>query len=136
MNDVIMIDEQEYEVVPDEARVLTDYLFDLQKKLGISTDLIVDDMNKWSWQFVMEIYKAWAVAFPQEHRDFIDSTDFFLRYERPVQEAIKSGGYTPIAYPVRFHNLITVFLPKLKLQDKRFIRGMLSRIPELTRSNY
>jgi len=59
-----------------------------------------------------------------------------LEVERPIKAHIKGGTYTPISYPMRVHNLIQVFLPKLRLQDKGFIKKFLRRVPEFKNTNY
>lgn len=136
MNEVLTIDNQEYEVVPDEARIAVEYLLRLKDRLGIPDDAQLEFNNKVILSYAYQIYKTWATLFPEEHRDFIFNTELDLKYERPIKDAIKAGGYSPIAYPARLDQLFHILLPKVKTQDKRFWTPLLRQIPELRRTNY
>lgn len=136
MNDTINIDNEEYEIVPDEARVLTEHLIAVQDRLGIPDTIDNHDLNDVVWRFIVEIFNAWRVAYPQEFHDWFDNLQFNLKYERPVQQAVKGGGYIPISYPYRFYQLMKILLPHIKMNDRDFTRKMLSRIPEMRNTNY
>lgn len=133
----LFIGDDIYETVPDEARVAVGYLLSIKENLGIPDDAVLDGGdNKVVLRYALEIYKVWAALYPQEHRDFIADTEFDLKYERPVKEAIKAGGYSPIAYPYRLDQMYHILLPHIKTQDKRFWIPLLKMIPELRRTNY
>lgn len=137
MNDqVLNIDGQEYEFVPQEARVLTTYLFTLYDRLGLRSDITVADLSPGVWKFIDQVFITWKVGYPHEYQEWVENLQFELKYERPIQEAIKKGGYTPMSYPQRAYDLIRVFLPNIKLQDKYFIKQLVKRIPELKMTNY
>jgi hypothetical protein len=128
--------EDVYEQVPDEARIATAYLIKLKDRLGIPDDATLEFKNEVIINFAKEIFKVWGALYPQEHREFIAATEFELKYERPVKDAIKAGGYSPISYPMRLDAMYGILLPKVKTQDKRFWIPLLKDIPELKRTNY
>ena len=109
-----------YEVADDEARIAVGYLVGLKERLGIPDDAVLDKNNKLIISYALEIYRVWAALFPEEHREFIKNTEFELKYERPVKEAIKAGGYSPIAYPTRLDQMFHLLLPKIKVQSRTF----------------
>lgn len=132
----INVDNEEYEVVSDEARMLTIHLVDLFHKLGIPSDLTASELTPVAWKFIERLVILWRQFFPQEYIDWCDGMINELKYERPVKQAIKGGGYTPISYPMRIYNLLHVFLPQVKMQDKVFIKKFLSLVPEFKNTNY
>jgi hypothetical protein len=136
MNNVINVDGNEYEFVPDEARILTEHLFNLKERLGIPDTIENRDLNDVAWRFIVEIFNAWRTAFPREFREWFLNLQDNLKYERPIQMAIKSGGYIPISYPYRFFELMHIFLPNVKVSERGFTKKILSRIPELRNTNY
>lgn len=136
MTDVLNIDGDIYETVPDEARVATEYLIRIKDRLGIPDDVEVEGENPTLISYALQVYKVWAALYPEEHYEFVKNTEFELKYERPVKDAIKSGGYFPLSYPMRLEALYRILMPKLKIQDKRFWMPLLKQIPELKRTNY
>lgn len=136
MNEELYIGDDVYEVVPDEARIATEYLIKLRDKLGITDEFELEDSNKIILSYAFQIYKVWAASYPYEHRQFIENTELELKYERPVRDAVKAGGYFPVSYPPRLDNMYHVLMPKVKTQDKRFWFPLLQQIPELRRTNY
>lgn len=126
----------EYERVPEEARVLTSYLFTLYEKLGIPSTITAEELTPACWKFIDQIFLAWKVGFPQEYEEWIGEVKNELEHERTIQDAIKSGGYTPIAYPVRIYNLLKVFFPLVKINDKNFIKYVTKIIPDLKHTKY
>lgn len=142
-NKELTVDEVTYDVVPDEARIAITYLMKIRDKIGITDDVELEGTitsaktsNLTVRRFAIEIYKIWASLFPEERKEFIESTKFDLDYERPVKEAMESGGYVPVAFPMRLSSMFQVLLPSIKIQDKRFWLPLLSQIPELRKTNY
>ena len=136
MNQVLDIGGEQYEVVPDEARIATEYLIKLKERLGIPENTKLEENNTVILSYAFQIYKVWAALYPEEYSEFIKDTAFELKYERPVKEAVKAGGYTPISYPARLDRMFQILLPGIKTQDKRFWRPLLRQIPEFKRTNY
>lgn len=145
MTDVLFQDPKQL-AMSDEEYELTmaiTHLIKLANKLGLTEDTklegTVDNSNRVNvviLKYAFEIYKVWAALFPFEHKSFIVNTEHELDIERPIKQAIKSGGYTPIAFPTRLDRLFNLMMPSVKTQDKRFWIPLLKEIPELRRSNY
>jgi len=136
MNEAFQIGDDVYETVPDEARIAVEYLLKLKEQFGIPEEAQLEENNSIILAYAAEIFKVWAALYPEEHREFIRNTEYELKYERSVKDAIKAGGYSPIAYPTRLDGLYHILLPKIKTQDKRFWMSLLKTIPELRRTNY
>jgi len=136
MNEAFQIGDDVYETVPDEARIAVEYLLNLKEQFGIPEEAHLEENNSIILAYAVEIFKVWAALYPEEHREFIRNTEYELKYERPVKDAVKAGGYSPIAYPTRLDGLYHILLPKIKTQDKRFWMPLLKTIPELRRTNY
>lgn len=135
MSDVIM-DGVAYEMPTDEAVMLTNHLFNLRDKLGIPKDLSEKDVNEVSWTFIKEVVRCWKTGYPAEYVEWREALEYQLSMERSVREAVKGGGFTPISYPERLYSLFKVFIPKVHLNDKKFVRGLIQRLPEFKRTNY
>lgn len=132
----INVNNEEYEVVKDEARALTVHLIDLFHKLGLSAEITNEDLTSTVWKFIERLVQVWKVGYPDEYIDWVDGLTYELKYERPIKQAIKAGGYTPIAYPMRVYSLMHVFLPKVKMQEKKFIKSFLQVLPEFKHTRY
>lgn len=136
MNQVLDIDGEQYEIVPDEARIATEYLLRLKERLGIPDDAKLEKNNTKILSYAFQIYKVWSTLYPEEHSEFLKNTEFELKYERPVQDAVKAGGYFPVSYPMRLDRMFSILIPNVRIQDKRFWKPLLKQIPELLRTNY
>jgi len=136
MSEAFQIGDDVYETVPDEARIAVEYLLRLKEQFGIPEEAQLEENNRIILAYAAEIFKVWAALYPEEHYEFIRNTEYELKYERSVKDALKAGGYSPIAYPARLDGLYHILLPKIKTQDKRFWRPLLKTIPELRRTNY
>lgn len=132
------MNDQTYSIehVPEEARFLTSYLFNLYEKLGIPSTITAEELTPICWKFIEQIFITWKVGFPDEYDEWISEVKNELEHERTIQDAIKSGGYTPIAYPVRIYNLFKVFFPLVKMNDKTFIKYVSRMIPDLKHTKY
>ena len=135
MNAIDLGDEV-YEEVPDEARIAVTHLLNVRNRIGITDDTKLEENNKTILKYALEVYKVWAALYPHEHAQFIENTKEELKYERPVKDAVKAGGYSPTSYPMRLERLYSILLPGVKIQDKRFWKNMFNSIPELKRSSY
>lgn len=126
-----------------ELTVAITHLIQVREKIGISDDTKLEGSsenkernNRHIIRYAVEIYKVWAALHPQEHLDFIEDAKKEIDIERPVRQALKAGGYTPISFPTRLDRMFGLLIPGVKTQDKRFWMPLLKHIPELRRSNY
>lgn len=138
-----MSPSDEFEIIapPQEAVMLANHLFNLRDKLKISKDVSTQELfptslNSSTWAFIIEIVRAWKMAYPQEYAEWADMVDEQRRLERTVREAVISGGYSAISYPERLFMLFKVFIPKVSLNDKKFTRELIKRVPAMKRTNY
>lgn len=134
----LKMSDEEYELM-----IAITYLLTARNKVGITDKTELDGSiencrrnNKHVIRYAFEIYKTWASLFPQERKQFIKNTEHELDIERPVKQAIKAGGYSPISFPMRLDKMFHTLMPGIKTQDRRFWEPLLSYIPELRRSNY
>lgn len=117
----------EYELVSDEARILTEYLVKVHEKLG--TPNIVD--SETAWKMVDEIVRVWGGFYVEERENLAHDLEIEIKYERPVRDAIKKeGGYTKVVWPPKLFSMIRVFFPEQKMMDKRFTDGFIKRYPQ------
>jgi len=134
--DIINVENEDYEIINDEARMLSVHLVDLFRKLGIPNDITASDMNDTAWMFVARVIQLWKHFFPGEYADWVAGMKYELEVERPIRQHIKGGTYTPISYPMRVHSLLQVFMPSVKLQDKTFIKKFVRLFPEFKNTKY
>lgn len=139
----VKIGQDVFEEVDEELRIAISYLLTLREKLGIGDEARLEG-SKSNWKstnktiitYALEIYRVWGALYPYERLEFIDNTREELKYERPVQDSVKAGGYQPTSFPMRLEAMYSILIPGIKIQDKRFWKPMFSAIPELRRSNY
>lgn len=119
------------------------HLVSRANKLGINDSTVLEGnegnmmyANKNIIELAVDVYKVWAALYPHEHKSFISNAEFELDTERSVKESIKQGGIFSVSYPTRVNELLHVLMPNVKTQDKRFYKPLLTKIPELKRSNY
>jgi len=114
--------------------VLSDYLVRLYNKLGKpQADIKSDNF----WIMIDELVNNWSVIHKQEAKDFVSD----IRLERSVEGTLsamnkKNIWKKSVAYPPKLYQMIKVFFPDLKLQDRKFINKFISRYPIFNASNY
>lgn len=122
----------QYEAVTREGAAYTKGLVKVWEKLGKPTDCSTNT----GWVMLDNIIQVWMKAWPHESRDWVKQLKEELGAERTIREAIKAdGGYFPVSYPTRLYNLIHTLLPEQKLNDKKFMRQLVSRYPFLKSTN-
>jgi hypothetical protein len=131
-----------------EQLIATEYLVKLYERFGLKEDLTHhdfigknDDFTRENittpqWKFLDAILAVWRALYPDEYKIWISELKEELTIERPIREHIKGGGYQPIAYPVRFVDMVKLFFPNLKLQEKSFIKKFVSLFPEFKATKY
>jgi hypothetical protein len=112
---------------------LTKGLMNIREKLGKPLDCSTNS----GWVLLDSVVQVWEKLWPQEKKDWVKQIQEELSVERSVREAIKQdGGYFPMSYPTRLYEMIRAILPEQKLNDKKFIKEMISRYPFLKSTNY
>jgi hypothetical protein len=122
----------QFESVTREGAAYTRGLIKVWEKLGKPEDC----SNNTGWVMLDNIIQVWIKAWPQEARDWVEQLKYDLGVERTVREAMKAnGGYFPVSYPTRLYKMIKALLPAQKLNDKKFMRQLISRYPFLKSTN-
>jgi hypothetical protein len=114
--------------------VLGDYLTRLYIKLGRpEADLKSNNF----WIMVDELINNWSVVYKKESEDFISD----IKLERSIESSLSSMNNKhqwkkSVAYPPHLYQMIKIFFPDLKLQDRNFITKFINRYPIFNASNY
>jgi len=114
--------------------VLGEYLMRVYVKLGRPE---ADINSSAFWVMVDELVNNWSVVYKEESKDFVSD----IKLERSVEGTLSSMNKAnvwkkSVAYPPSLYQMIKVFFPNLKLQDKKFIEKFISRYPIFNASNY
>ena len=113
---------------------LSEYLTRVYVKLGRPES----DINSNSfWIMIDELVNNWSVVFKEEARDFVND----IKIERAAEGTLSSMNKKNIwkksvAYPPHLYQMIKIFFPDLKLQDRKFITQFINRYPIFNASNY
>lgn len=122
----------QYEAVSKDGAAAVKGLMSVREKLGNPTDC----SNNVGWVMLDNIVQVWQKYWPWEMKDWVERLKVELDTERTIKDAIKAeGGYFPVSYPTRLYKMIHALLPEQKLNDKEFLRGLVSRYPFLQSTN-
>lgn len=139
--------DNELEVEMHEQIVATSYLVKLYERFGLNENMTHHDfignsgdytrqnITSPQWKFIDAMLKVWRALYPDEYTTFVQELKDELTIERSVREHVKGGGYQPISYPVRFYDMCKLFFPKLKIQEKEFVKKFVSLFPEFKATN-
>lgn len=140
--------DNELEVEMHEQIVATSYLVKLYEKFGLNENMTYHDfvgkdedytrqnITSPQWKFIDAILKVWRALYPEEYSTFVSELKEELTIERSVREHVTGGGYQPVSYPIRFYDMCKLFFPKLKIQDKEFVRKFVRLFPEFKATKY
>jgi len=113
---------------------LSDYLTRVYVHLGRPPA----DINANSfWIMIDELVNNWSIVYKEESKDFVSDIKLERAVEGTLSSLAKSNVWKKsVAYPPSLYQMIKVFFPSLKLQDKKFITKFISRYPIFNASNY
>lgn len=131
----------------EEEYLSVEYLLKLYKRLGLKENITTSEcLNKGDvtranittpvWKFIEALIVVWKALYPSEYEIWMRDFKNDLEIERPIKAHIKAGGYQPVAYPLRFVEMMRLFLPNIKLQNKEFIKKFVSLFPEFKKTKY
>lgn len=114
--------------------VLSDYLTRLYVQLGRPE---ADIKSNNFWVMIDELVNNWSVVNKEEAQDFVAD----IKLERSIESSLSSLSRNDqwkksVAYPPSLYQMIKIFFPTLKLQDRKFITKFISRYPIFNASNY
>lgn len=120
-------------IVPSKtALALTEAMEQIYNRLGQPKDCSTEV----GWKMCDELVQLWYTFYPWELKAWKQEALDDLELERSVKQSNDAGGYFPIAYPTRLHNMLQAYLPNQKLQDMKFIRKMVQRHPIFKKTRY
>lgn len=124
----IKVDNQIFEIVPDEARLAAEYIHKVWIGSGRPNRLEGES----AWKVMDSLFQIWGACFPQELLDFKQTIQEDQALERSVHDANKAdGGYFPISYPMRLMQFMKVYFPNERFQDHNLILKLVRRYPML-----
>lgn len=136
---VIKQGDEEYEVVPDTARLYTEGLIRIHKILNFPNDIDTKEALESAvfWKFIDQVVKAWKDCFPEEARELFAEISLYKSHEKSTEELIREQvGRSLMSWPSSLFNMIVIFFPNVKLHDKEFVRAFVHRYKEFGMSNY
>lgn len=114
--------------------VLSDYLTRVYIKLG-RPDANINSNS--FWIMVDELVNNWSVVYKEESSAFISDIKLQRSVEGTLASMNKSNVWKKsVAYPPTLYQMIKIFFPDLKLQDRKFIEKFINRYPIFNASNY
>lgn len=127
-----------YEVVSDEARIATETLIRVRERVfGSNQKITASELGESGWMFVEYVFKVWKDLFPQEYKDWVHDVLVDLKYEIPVERAVKNDtGYFSVSFHPRFYNMLSALLPDVNITDKSFVKRLVKKIPEAKTVSY
>lgn len=124
----IKVDDEFFEIVPDEHRLAAEYIHKVWISAGRPNRLEGES----AWKVMDSLFQIWAALFPDEFLDFKKQIQDDQSAERSVHDANKAdGGHIPISYPMRLLQFIKVYFPNERLQDRSLILKFIRRYPAL-----
>lgn len=129
---------KEYEVVPDKARLTTEYIEKIYKKLFGEKGYQDDDIESDSAiAFIEILLRVWRDGFPDEYEGRLMQQREYWETERSIQQAVKSdGGYFTASFPPRIWALFKIYLPNVKWTDRKNTIKLTDNFPILKGSQY
>lgn len=114
--------------------LVSNYLTELYVKLGRPE---ADIKSNSFWVMIDELVNMWSVVYKEEASNFISDIKLDRAVEGTLSSISKSNVWKKsVSYPPHFYQMVKIFFPYLKLQDRKFITKFISRYPIFNASNY
>ena len=88
------------------------------------------------WDMLGQTIQVWMKMYPQEYNDWMKDVQLELAIERPLRESVKKGLKKSIGFPPRLFQMIRLYFPDLKFNNKKFIKKCIKTFPMLHNSNW
>lgn len=95
-----------------------------------------DTKSRVFWDMLGQIIQVWTKSYPHEFRDWIKDVELDLSIERSLSKSVKHGTKKSIGFPMRLYQMIRLYFPDLKFQNKKFVQACIKTFPMLHNSNY
>lgn len=113
---------------------LSEYLMRLYIHLGRPE---ADIKSNNFWIMIDELVNNWSIVYKEEAKAFTDDVKLDRAVEQTLTQLVKSNSWKKsVAYPPSLYQMIKIFFPDLKLQDRKFIAKFINRYPQFNASNY
>lgn len=127
---------KDYEVVPDRARITTEYLFKVYEKFFGKEELREVNSDS-AIAFIEILIRCWRDLFPDEYEGRLEQQKTDWVVERTVQEANKAdGGYFVASFPPRLWAMFRVFMPNVKWTDRKNSEILTKNFPIMKGTKY
>lgn len=129
----LTIDDQTFEIAPEEHRISVEYIERVWRKVGRPTHLEGES----AWKVVDAMMQVWGALYPHEIHAWRENIKEERAYERTPHEAEKAnGGHFPIAYPTRIYEMLKVKFPTTHFADRDLVLKFIERYPFLKVTKY
>lgn len=88
------------------------------------------------WDMLGQIIQVWMKTYPEEFNDWIHDVKLDLKVERSLKDSVRKGLKKSIGFPPRLFQMIKLYFPTLKMQNKKFVQKCIKAFPMLHTSNY
>jgi len=113
---------------------LSEYLTQLYVKLGRPE---ADYSSNNFWIMIDELVNNWSVTHPDEAKEFTNNIKIDRAAEFILTKLVRENHWKKsVSYPPSLYQMIKIFFPNLKLQDKKFVAKFINRYPIFNASNY
>ena len=127
---------KDYEVVPDRARMMVEYLIKIHEKLIGNVEVTSLDSDS-AIAFIEILLRVWKDLFPDEYQGRLEQQKSDWLVERTVAETTKiDGGYFVVSFPPRVWHMLRVFFPNIKWTDRKVSNVLTTNFPILKGTQY
>jgi len=113
---------------------LSEYLTRLYVRLGRPE---ADYSSNNFWIMIDELVNNWSVTHPDEAKEFTNNIKIDRAAELTLTKLVRENHWKKsVSYPPSLYQMIKIFFPNLKLQDKKFVAKFINRYPAFNASNY
>ena len=88
------------------------------------------------WNMLGQIIQVWMKTYPQEFDDWMHDLKVDLAVERSIKESATKGIKKSIGFPQRLFQMVRLYFPDLKFNNKKFVQKCIKTFPMLHNSNY
>lgn len=122
--------DKAYEVPPEQAIILTEFLHRVWERLGKPTDPLSDAGKK----VVEAIIMAYERTYPMEWRDWLKDREQYQHDELTLHEQLKTGR-SLASYPVFIYNVLRKMFPTTDFSNRDFIIKFVRAFPMFRYAN-
>jgi hypothetical protein len=115
---------QTYEIPPEQAIIITEYLMRVWNKLGKPSD----PLTRTGQAMVDAIILAYQKTYPKEWHDWLENRKEYQSEELTVHQQINTGR-SLASYPVFIYYLMKKIFPNVDLTERKFVLKLIKIFP-------